>query len=114
MPTNYKVSQAQVVIEVLAAIGTVTVIQAYGSGDDYTTPATSFADDETIAVAGSLTASNGVNLTGVLMSITVDGGTPITTPLYGFTGGVNYFQLQLGILSIGSHTVVATFPRTRK
>lgn len=114
MARNYKQSQQQLVIEVLAAVNTTTTIQAFGSGDNFTNPATEFADDETIAIAGSLTATDGADLTGILMSVTIDGGAPTTTPLYGFTGGVNFFQLQLGVLSIGSHTIIASFPRTRR
>lgn len=114
MARNYNPSQQQVVIEVLAAVNTTTFIQAFGSSDNFTNPATEFADDEAIAIAGSLTAVDGANLTGVLMSVKVDNGTPLTTALYGFAGGVNYFQLQLGILAVGQHTIVASFPRTRR
>lgn len=114
MPINYKASTGQVVIEVLASVGTTTTIQAFGSADGYTNPATEFADDETIAIAGSLVAVDGANLTGVLMSVSIDGGAPATTPLYGFSGGVNFFQIQLGVLPVGSHTIVASFPRTRR
>lgn len=114
MPKNYGKSEQQLVIQVLAAVNTTTLIQAFGSGDGYTNPATEFADDEIVAIAGSLTAADGADLTGVLMSVTVDGGAPITTPLYGFAGGINYFQLQLGVLSVGSHTILASFPRTRR
>lgn len=114
MPNNYKASEQQITIEVLASVGTVTVIQAFGSGDNFTNPATEFADDETVAIAGSLTASDGANLTGTLMSISIDGGAPTTTPLSSFSGGVNYFQQTLGVLPIGSHTIRASFPRTRK
>lgn len=114
MVNTYKPSQQSLTIEVLAAVNTVTVIQAFGSGDNFTNPATEFAEDEVVAIAGSLTAADGADLTGVLMSITVDGGAPITSALYGFVGGVNYFQLELGILSIGQHTILAQFPRTRK
>lgn len=114
MVNTYKASEQQLVIEVLAAVNTTTTIQAFGSGDNYTNPATEFADDETIAVAGSLTATDNADLTGVLMSISVDGGAPVTSALYGFTGGVNYFQLELGVLPVGSHTILASFPRTRR
>lgn len=114
MAKNYNPSGQQVVIEVLAAVGTTTTIQAFGSGDNFTNPTTEFADDETVAVAGTLVASDGADLTGVLMSISVDGGSPITSALYGFAGGVNYFGVELGILSVGQHTIVAQFPRTRR
>lgn len=114
MPNSYRASEQQVTIEVLAAIGTTTVIQAFGSGDNFTNPATEFADDEVVAIAGSLTAADGADLTGVLMSIIIDGGAPVSSALYGFVGGVNYFQLELGVLSVGQHTILAQFPRTRK
>lgn len=114
MVNTYKASQSHVVIEVLAAVNTVTVIQAFGSGDGFTNPSTSFAEDETIAIAGTLTAADGADLSGVLMAITVDGGAPITTVLYGFAGGANYFQFTLGVLSVGQHTILASFPRTRR
>ena len=114
MANTYKTSTQQLVVEVLASINTSVFLQAFGSGDNYTTPATQFADDETIAIAGSLTATDGANLTGILMSVSIDGGAPRTTALYGFVSGVNYFQLQIGILSVGSHTLLASFPRTKK
>lgn len=114
MPTNYKASSGQLVIEVLASVNTTTTIQAFGSADGYTTPATEFADDETIAIAGTLVAANSADLTGVLMSVSIDGGAPTTTALYGFSGGVNYFQLTLGVLPVGQHTILASFPRTRR
>lgn len=114
MPKNFNPSEQSIVIEVLAAINTATVIQAFGSGDGYTNPATQFADDETIAIAGSLTAADGADLTGVQMTVRIDGGSPATTPLYGFAGGVNYFQLQLGVLPVGQHTILVQFPRTRR
>lgn len=114
MARNYNPSQNQLIIEVLAAVNTTTTIQAFGSSDDYVSPMTEFADDEAIAVAGTLTANDGADLTGVLMSIRVDNGVPITTALYGFAGGVNFFQIQLGILSVGQHMIQASFPRTRR
>lgn len=114
MARNYNPSQNQLVIEVLAAVNTTTTIQAFGSSDNYANPMTEFADDEAIAIAGTLTANDGANLTGVLMTVRVDNGTPVTTALYGFTGGVNFFQLQLGVLAVGQHTILASFPRTRR
>lgn len=114
MAKNYNPSGQSVVIEVLAAVNTTTTIQAFGSSDNFTNPLTEFADDEAIAIAGSLVANDGADLTGILMSIRVDGGTPLTAPLYGFAGGVNFFQLELGILPVGQHTIQASFPRTRR
>lgn len=114
MPSTYRPSTQQIVIQVLASVSTVTTLQAFGSADGYTNPATEFGDDETVAIAGSLTAADGADLTGILMSVTIDGGAPATTPLYGYSGGVNFFQLSLGVLPVGSHTIVASFPRTRR
>lgn len=113
MPSNYNPSQASLTIQVLAPIGTTTTIQAYGSADGYTTPNTEFGTDEQIAIGGTLVASNGANLTGVQMGVYRDGVLVGNTALYGFAGGVNYYQLNIGILTQGQHTIEARFPKTR-
>lgn len=113
MVSNYNPSQASLTIQVLAPVGTTTTIQAFGSADGYTAPNTEFGTDEQIAIGGTLTASNGANLTGVQIGIYRDGALVGNTALYGFTGGVNYYQLNIGVLAQGSHTIEARFPKTR-
>lgn len=114
MPDQYRPSQASEVITVLRTINTVTTIQAFGSADNFTTPGTEFGDDEQIMVAGSVQGTNNGNLTGVLMTLFVDGVNVGTAPLYGFDGTYNYYQANLGILAEGNRTLEALFPRTRK
>ena len=98
----------------LRTYSTTTTIAAYGSEDGFTTPRTEFADDEEIMVAGTVGAVDRGDLTGVAMTILVDGVVVGTTPLYGFDGIVNYYQMSLGMLPEGTHILEARFPRTRK
>lgn len=111
MPNWYRGSQAQETIVVLRTYSTTTTIAAYGSEDGFTTPRTEFADDEEIMVAGTVDRGD---LTGVAITILVDGVVVGTTPLYGFDGTTNYYQMSLGMLPEGTHILEARFPRTRK
>ena len=110
----YKGSQDQETIVILRAQATTTTIAAFGSDDGFTNPGTEFAEDEEIMIAGNVIAADSADLTGILMSIILN-GTPVgTTPLYGFDGSTNFYQLSLGMLAEGTYTVEAQFPRTRK
>jgi len=111
LPNWYRGSQAQETIVVLRTYSTTTTIAAYGSEDGFTTPRTEFADDEEIMVAGTVDRGD---LTGVAITILVDGVVVGTTPLYGFDGTTNYYQMSLGMLPEGTHILEARFPRTRK
>jgi len=111
---QYRRSQAQETIVVLRTYPTTTTIGAYGSEDGFATPRTEFGDDEEIMVAGTVGATDNADLTGVAMTILVNGVVVGTTPLYGFDGRVNYYQLSLGMLPEGTHILEARFPRTRK
>jgi hypothetical protein len=110
----YRGSQAQETIVVLRTYPTTTVIAAYGAEDGFTIPRTEFADDEEIMVAGTVRAPDNANLTGVAMTVLVDGVVVGTTLLYGFDGTTNYYQLSVGMLLEGTHVLEASFPRTRK
>jgi len=110
----YRRSQAQETIVVLRTYPTTTTIGAYGSEDGFATPRTEFADDEEIMVAGTVRATDNANLTGIAMTVLVDGVVVGTTLLYGYDGTTNYYQLSLGMLPAGTHVVEAIFPRTRK
>ena len=114
MPNWYRPSQAQETIVVLRTYSTITTIGAYGSEDGFATPRTEFADDEEIMVAGTVGAADNADLTGTMMTILVDDVVVGTTPLYGFDGAINYYQLSVGMLPEGTHVVEARFPRTRK
>jgi len=114
MPNTYRPSQASEVIVVLRTFTTTTTIVAFGSEDNFTTPRTEFADDETVMVAGTVASTNRADLTGVSITILLDGALVGTTPLYGYDGTTNYYQYSLGVLAEGNHTVEARFPRTRK
>jgi hypothetical protein len=114
MPNQYRGSQAQATIVVLRTYSTTTTIGAYGSEDGFVTPRTEFADDEEIMVAGTVGVTNNADLTGVAMTILVDGFVVGTTLLYGYDGAINYYQASLGRLPEGTHVVEARFPRTRK
>lgn len=110
----YKASQDQETIVILRAQATTTTIAAFGSYDGFTTPGTEFAEDEEIMIAGNVVAADNADLTGVNMSVLLN-GTPVgTTPLYGFDGSTNFYQLSLGLLAEGTYTVEAQFPRTKR
>jgi len=110
----YRRSEAQETIVILRAQSTTTTIAAFGSYDGFTNPGTEFAEDEEIMIAGNVVAADNADLTGINMSIILN-GTPVgTTPLYGFDGSNNFYQLSLGMLAEGTYTVEAQFPRTRK
>jgi len=113
MPLNRR-SQAQETIVVLRTYPTTTTIGAYGSEDGFATPRTEFGDDEEIMVAGSVRAADNADLTGTVMTVLVDGVVVGTTPLYGYDGAINYYQLSVGMLPEGTHIVEARFPRSRK
>lgn len=113
-PITYSTSQDSKVITIAAPQSTTTVINVFGSGDNYAAPALEFGTDETIMVAGTVHATNGANLTGVIMDIHLDGTHIASTALYGYDGTYNYYQVSLGVLAAGNHTVQATFPRTRE
>jgi len=110
----YRRSEALETIVVLRTWPTTTTIAAYGSGDGFTTPGTEFGDDEEIMVAGTVQAGNNADLTGVSMEVRVDGVVVGSTPLYGYDGLRNYYQVSLGMLPEGTHTLEAIFPRTRR
>jgi hypothetical protein len=114
MPQHYRASQAAQTIVILRTWSTTTTIAAYGSGDGFTTPGTEFGDDEEVMVAGAVKAGDNANLTGVNIEIRVDGMFAGVTPLYGYDGVNNFYQVSLGILAVGTHVVEATFPRTRR
>ena len=114
MPNTYRGSQAQETIVVLRTVSTTTTIGAFGSDDGYSTPRTEFGDDETIMLAGSVVATDKKDLTGTQITINVDRTLRGTTPLYGFDGTLNFFQISIGTLAEGTHLVEAVFPRTRK
>jgi hypothetical protein len=113
MPNMYRPSSAEQTIVVLRSYPTTTTIAAFGSDDGYAESRTEFADDETIMVAGMVGSPDSADLTGVLIAISVDGVPFGTTPLYGFDGTSNYYQLSLGLLTEGTHNLYASFPRTR-
>ena len=110
----YRPSQALETITILRTWATTTTIAAYGSGDGFTTPGTEFGDDEEIMVAGTVQAGNNADLTGVSMEVRVDGVVVGSTPLYGYDGLRNYYQVSVGMLPEGTHTLEAIFPRTRR
>jgi len=114
MSQTYRPSQASETIVVLRTWSTTTTIAAFGSDDGYTVARTEFGDDETIMIAGSVQAGNNADLTGVLLSVFVDGMLVGTSPLYGFDGTINFYQYSIGALPEGDHTVQTRFPRTRK
>lgn len=114
MPDQYRPSLASEQIVVLRTISTITIIAAFGSADNFTTPGTEFGDDEEIMVAGTIKAQNNADLTGVQITILVDGIPRGTTPLYGYDGSLNYYQYSVGTLVEGNHTLEARFPRVRK
>lgn len=114
MPQNYRRSTVSETITILRTWATTITIQAFGSGDGFTTPGTEFGDDEEVMVSGAVKAGDNANLTGVNIEIRVDGVFAGVTPLYGFDGVNNFYQASLGILAVGTHVVEATFPRTRR
>ena len=114
MPNQYRGSQAQETIVVLRTVSTTTTIAAFGSDDGYSTPRTEFGDDETIMLAGAVAATDRADLTGTQITINVDTTPRGTTPLYGFDGTLNFFQISIGTLPEGQHVVEAVFPRVRK
>jgi len=110
----YRQSSISEVITIAVPVGTTTTIAAFGSGDDYTTPGTTFGTDETIMVAGTVVAADGANLSAVAVQIRLDGALVGTAPLsYDPATRVNYYQFTLGVLAAGNHTVEATFRRVR-
>jgi len=114
MPTTYRPSQVSETITVLRTWNTTTTIAAFGSEDGFSTPRIEFADDETVMLAGTVVAGDNANLTGVAMQILLDGVSVGTTLLYGYDGATNFYQISLGTLAEGTHTVESRFPRTRK
>jgi len=114
LPANYRGSTAQEVITILRVIDTTITVAAYGSGDGFTSPATEFGDDEEVRLGGTVQATNMGDLTGVQITVSINGTVVGSTPIYGFDGTVNYWQTSLGILSEGTYTVVVDFPRTRR
>jgi len=110
----YRPSSVQEIVVIARPVLTTTTIAAYGSADGFTTPGTEFGDDEEIMVSGTVAAGNSADLTGVLISVLVE-GTPVgTVQLYGFDGALNYYQLNLGMMAEGTYTIEAQFPRTRR
>ena len=109
----YRPSEEAETIVILRPIATTTTIQAFGSADGFTMPGTEFAEDEEIMVAGTVTATDGADLTGVMMSIRLNDVEVGSIPLYGYDGITNFYQFSLGMLTEGTYTVTAKFPRTR-
>ena len=114
MPINYRPSQAQESIVVLKSVSTATSIAAFGSEDGYATQRTEFGDDETVMVAGAVVATDNADLTGVAITILVNGAAVGTATLNSYDGSANFYQQSLGVLPEGNYTVEAVFPRTRK
>ena len=112
--SQYRASQATQIITILRTWPTTTTMAAYGSADGFVTPGTEFGDDEEIMVAGTVQAGDNSELTGVNLEIRVDGMVIGSTPLYGYDGTRNYYQLTVGVLTEGTHTLEARFPRTRR
>ena len=110
----YKRSTAAETIVLVRPITTTTTILAYGSGDGYTEPGTLLGIDEDIMVAGTVAAEDGADLTGLEIDVRLNGPSVGKTPLYGYDGVTNYYQLSLGMLPEGTHTVEAVFPRARR
>lgn len=110
----YRQSSAQEVIIVRVPIDTVTTIQAYGSGDGFAEPHTLFGTDEEIMVAGTVTATDGADLSTGVVEIRVNGPAVGTTGLsYDPASGTNFYQFTLGVLAEGDYTVEARFKRLR-
>jgi len=108
LPNWYRGSQAQETIVVLRTYPTTTTIGAYGSEDGFATPRTEFGDDEEIMVAGTVGAVDRGDLTGVAMTILVDGVVVGTTPLYGFDGTVRN-ENPIDILMDKNHVLTPFF-----
>jgi len=109
----YKRSVASETIVIRRAQNTVTTIAAFGSADGYATPGTEFGEDETIMVAGTVTADDVRDLTGVDVEVYLDDSFLGATMLYGYDGTNNYYQFTVGVLVEGTYTIEARFPRTK-
>lgn len=110
----YRKSADQEVIYIRVPVSTATTIQAYGSADDYAEAGTEFGSDETIMIAGTVTAADGADLTAGSVRIRVNGATVATVGLSYDPGlGVNYYQYTVGVLAEGDYVVEADFRRLR-
>lgn len=110
----YRQSAVQEVIYLRRPVNTVTTVAVYGSDDGYTVPATEFAIDETLMVAGSVVADDGTDLSVSEVEIYLNGAYVGSAGLsFDVGAGVNYYQLTLGTLAEGDYTLEARFGRLR-
>ena len=110
----YRQSADSEIIYVRVPVTTATTIQAYGSDDGYSAPGTEFGSDETIMIAGTVTATDGADLTAGSIEIRLNGGSIANVGLSYDPGlGVNYYQYTLGSLAEGDYTIEARFRRLR-
>ena len=109
---KYRTSEATKTITLAKPKNTTTTIEVRGSEDGYAAPRTDFSSEEEIRVNGTVTATDGSDLSTTGVEIYIDGAIHSTTQLT-FQSGTNQYIQSLGTLPEGTTEVKVVFPEFR-
>jgi len=110
----YRPSEAVQTIILARPINTVTTLEIRGSEDNFATDRREFSTEEEVRINGSVTATDGANLSTTQVEIYLDKILQARASLtYDPVTRANLYVYSLGLIPEGTHEIRVYFPRFR-